>query len=111
ATRGAVERARHGEGVTLLEVKTFRLKGHAEHDNQAYVPPATIEEWTAKDPIPRFEHVLLEMGLAKREDFDAIQQRAKQEVDAATDEAERSPMPKPEDAARGLYAGDGFWDA
>ena len=111
AARRAVERARRGEGVTLLEVKTFRMKGHAEHDNAAYVPPELIEEWKAKDPLPRFERVLVEMGFATREDLEAIQQRVKKEVDAATDEAERSPMPNPEEATRGLYAGDGYWDA
>jgi TPP-dependent pyruvate/acetoin dehydrogenase alpha subunit len=110
ATKQAVERARNGGGVTLLEVKTFRLKGHAEHDNQAYVPPEVIEEWKAKDPLPRFEKVLLERGAAKQEDFDRIQQRVKAEVDAATDEAEKSPMPNPEDAARGLYIEDGYWN-
>src|SRR5512141_2769703 len=66
ATRRAVERARAGEGVTLLEVKTFRMKGHAEHDNQAYVPPELIEEWKARDPIARFERVLLELGHASQ---------------------------------------------
>ena len=50
----AVDRARAGEGVTLIEAKTFRMKGHAEHDNQSYVPPALIEEWSAKDPVVRF---------------------------------------------------------
>ncbi|HSP35814.1 MAG TPA: thiamine pyrophosphate-dependent dehydrogenase E1 component subunit alpha [Thermoanaerobaculia bacterium] len=109
--RRAVERARRGEGVTLVEVKMFRLKGHAEHDNQVYVPPEMIAEWQAKDPVPRFERVLLELGHATRHDFEAIQQRVKAEVDAATDEAERSPMPRGEEAARGLFAGDGYWDA
>jgi TPP-dependent pyruvate/acetoin dehydrogenase alpha subunit len=111
ATRRAIERARRGDGVTLLEVKTFRLKGHAEHDNQSYVAPELIAEWQAKDPLPRFERVLVEMGFAKREDFDAIQQRVKKEVDDATDEAERSPMPNPEDAGKGLFKGDGYWNA
>ncbi len=110
ATRRAIDRARRGDGVTLLEVKTFRLKGHAEHDNQAYVAPELIAEWQAKDPLPRFERVLLEMGYAKKEDFDAIQQRVKKEVDEATDIAERSPMPVGEDAARGLFKGDGYWE-
>lgn len=110
ATKRAVERARNGEGVTLLEVKTFRMKGHAEHDNQAYVPPEIIEEWKAKDPLVRFERVLLELGAAKQDDFDRIQDRVRAEVDAATDEAERSPMPRPEEALLGLYAGDGYWD-
>jgi len=110
ATRRAIDRARRGDGVTMLEVKTFRLKGHAEHDNQAYVAPELIAEWQAKDPLPRFERVLLEMGYAKKEDFDAIQQRVKKEVDEATDIAERSPMPVGEDAARGLFKGDGYWE-
>ena len=110
ATKQAVERARSGGGVTLLEVKTFRLKGHAEHDNQAYVPLDLIEEWKAKDALPRFEKVLMELGVAKQEDFDRMQQRVKAEIDAATDEADRSPMPNPEDASRGLYIEDGYWN-
>ncbi len=111
AARRAVERARRGEGVTLLEVKTFRMKGHAEHDNQAYVPPEMIAEWQAKDPIPRFERVLLELGYATQTNFDAIQHRVKGEVDTATDEAEKSPMPRGEEAALGLFAGDGYWES
>jgi TPP-dependent pyruvate/acetoin dehydrogenase alpha subunit len=110
ATKHAVERARSGEGVTLLEVKTFRMKGHAEHDNQAYVPPELIEQWKAKDPLPRYERVLMELGVATAEDFTKIQERVRREVDDATDEAERSPMPDPADAGRGLYIEDGYWN-
>jgi len=110
ATKRAVARARSGEGVTLLEVKTFRIKGHAEHDNQSYVPPELIEEWKGKDPVERFERFLLENGLTTREELDAIQQRIKGELDTAVDEAERSPMPRPEEATKGLFAGDGYWD-
>jgi pyruvate dehydrogenase E1 component alpha subunit/2-oxoisovalerate dehydrogenase E1 component alpha subunit len=111
AAKNAIERARRGEGVTLLEVKTFRMKGHAEHDNAGYVPSALLESWKAKDPIARFEAKLLEDGTASQADLDAIQQRVRKEVDDATDEAERSPMPNPEDAGRGLFAGDGYWNA
>jgi TPP-dependent pyruvate/acetoin dehydrogenase alpha subunit len=110
AAQRAVVRARAGEGVTLLEVKTFRIKGHAEHDNQAYVETALIEEWKAKDPLVRYEKALVEGELAQTSDFEAIQQRVRKEVDAATDEAERSPMPNPSDAGKGLFAGDGYWD-
>jgi len=106
----AVERARNGEGVTLIEVKTFRMKGHAEHDNQAYVPKELIEEWQQKDAVPRFEKVLLELGVATQQQLDDIQQRVKREIDEATDEADRSPMPNPADAARGLYIEDGYWN-
>src|SRR5437868_8405543 len=104
AARRAVERARAGEGVTLIEAKTFRMKGHAEHDNQSYVPQSLIEEWSAKDPVVRFEQTLVDAGIATTADFETIQARAKREVDEATDEAERSPMPNPQEAAMGLFA-------
>ncbi len=110
AAKAAVDRARAGEGVTLLEVKTFRMKGHAEHDNASYVPSELIEEWKAKDPLVRYEKALVEGSVAQQGDFDAIQQRVRKDVDTATDEAERSPMPRPEDAALGLFAGDGHWE-
>ena len=110
AAKRAVDRARAGEGVTLLEVVTFRMKGHAEHDNQSYVPKDVIEEWKQKDPVDRYERVLLEAGIATPDELAAIQARVKAELDAAVDEAERSPLPIAEDAARGVYHGDGFWD-
>src|SRR6476646_10285743 len=54
-TKRAVDRARRGEGVTLIELMTYRRKGHAEHDNQSYVPPGEIERWEAEnDPITRY---------------------------------------------------------
>ena len=60
-TKRAVDRARRGEGVSLLEFMTFRRKGHAEHDNQSYVKPGEIEAWAAdNDPIDRFVRVLLD---------------------------------------------------
>jgi len=108
--KNSVERARNGEGVTLLEVKTFRMKGHAEHDNQAYVPKELIDEWQKKDALVRYERVLMELGVATQAQFDEIQQRVRREIDAATDEAERSPMPDPADAGRGLYIEDGYWN-
>src|SRR5260221_4556136 len=108
AAKAAVDRARAGEGVTLLEVKTFRMKGHAEHDNASYVPSELIEEWKAKDPLVRYEKALVDGSMAQQVDFEAIQQRVRKEVDTATDEAERSPMPRPADAALRLFAGDGY---
>jgi pyruvate dehydrogenase E1 component alpha subunit/2-oxoisovalerate dehydrogenase E1 component alpha subunit len=111
AARRAVDRARSGGGVTLLEVKTFRMKGHAEHDNQSYVPREIIDEWRGKDPVLRYEELLLANGIASPDDLTAIEARVRREIDAATDEAERSPMPDPADAGKGLFAGDGYWDA
>src|SRR5918993_4809146 len=60
-TKAAVDRARSGNGVTLIELMTYRRKGHAEHDNQSYVPAGEIERWAAEnDPIDRYVRVLTE---------------------------------------------------
>jgi TPP-dependent pyruvate/acetoin dehydrogenase alpha subunit len=103
-TKRAVERARRGEGVTLIELITYRRKGHAEHDNQSYVPPGEIERWEKEnDPIDRYMAVLTADGVAPAELL-AIDERVQREIDAATDEAERSPAPEPLDALVGVYA-------
>lgn len=104
-TKRAVDRARAGEGVSLLEFMTYRRKGHAEHDNQSYQPPAEIERWAAEnDPIDRYVRVLLDREKVEQSALDAIDARVVREVDAATDAAEASPMPHPHDALLGVYA-------
>ena len=104
-TKRAVDRARRGEGVTLIELITYRRKGHAEHDNQSYVPPGEIEKWAAEnDPIDRFEKVLLSQKV-KVAELRAIDARIIDVIDAATDAADASPMPEPLEALRGVYAG------
>ena len=104
-TKRAVDRARRGEGVTLIELITYRRKGHAEHDNQSYVPPGEIEKWeTGNDPIARYVRVLLEEEGFTQAELDETDARVQREIDAATDEAERSPMPDPLDALVGVYA-------
>jgi TPP-dependent pyruvate/acetoin dehydrogenase alpha subunit len=103
-TKRAVDRARDGGGVTLIELVTYRRKGHAEHDNQSYVPPGEIDRWANEnDPIDRYSKRLLGEGFDKS-DLDAIDTRVKEEIDRATDEAEASPMPDPTDALVGIYA-------
>ncbi len=104
ATKKAVDRARSGGGVTLVELITYRRKGHAEHDNQSYVPPGEIEKWEAEnDPIDRYVSALADVGFDKQE-LEEIDARISSEIDAATDEAEKSPMPEPTDALVGIYA-------
>jgi TPP-dependent pyruvate/acetoin dehydrogenase alpha subunit len=103
-TKRAVDRARAGGGVTLVELITYRRKGHAEHDNQSYVPPGEIDRWASEnDPIDRYVKRLLGEGVDQSE-LAAIDARVKEEIDRATDEAEASPMPDPTDALVGLYA-------
>ena len=104
ATKRAVDRARRGEGVTLVELITYRRKGHAEHDNQSYVPAGEIERWEREnDPITRYLARLRESGVSG-ETLAGIDARVVREVDEATDIAERSGTPEALDALRGVYA-------
>jgi TPP-dependent pyruvate/acetoin dehydrogenase alpha subunit len=104
-TRRAVDHARAGGGVSLLEFMTYRRKGHAEHDNQSYVPAGEIERWAEdNDPLDRFTRVLLDREQVAKSALDAIDERVITEVDAATDVAEASPFPEPHDALIGVYA-------
>ncbi len=104
-TKRAVDRARAGEGVTLVELITYRRKGHAEHDNQSYVPPGEIEKWAASnDPIDRYVKVLTMDLKVDASELEKIDHRVNAEIDRATDEADASPMPEPTDALVGIYA-------
>jgi TPP-dependent pyruvate/acetoin dehydrogenase alpha subunit len=103
-TKRAVDRARSGGGVTLIELMTYRRKGHAEHDNQSYVPAGEIDRWAAEnDPVDRYVKRLSDEGFDAAE-LSKIDERVKDEIDRATDEAEASPMPDPTDALVGIYA-------
>jgi pyruvate dehydrogenase E1 component alpha subunit/2-oxoisovalerate dehydrogenase E1 component alpha subunit len=104
-TRRAVDRARAGEGVTLIELMTYRRKGHAEHDNQSYVPEGEIDRWAKEnDPVDRYIRVLNEQFDVETSELETIDARVAAEIDKATDEAEASPMPEPSDALVGIYA-------
>lgn len=104
-TKRAVDRARAGGGVSLIELMTYRRKGHAEHDNQSYVPEGEIERWEREnDPIDRYVKRLTDEFRFDAADLVAIDERVRAEVDQATDEAERSPVPHPLDALEGVYA-------
>jgi pyruvate dehydrogenase E1 component alpha subunit/2-oxoisovalerate dehydrogenase E1 component alpha subunit len=104
-TKEAVDRARSGGGVTLIELMTYRRKGHAEHDNQSYVPAGEIDRWAREnDPVDRYSAELTSKFGVSTEELARLDARVKQEIDQATDEAERSPPPEPTDALRGVYA-------
>ncbi|MEQ8766788.1 MAG: thiamine pyrophosphate-dependent dehydrogenase E1 component subunit alpha [Planctomycetota bacterium] len=104
ATKKAVERGRRGEGPTLIETITMRLRGHSEADNFSYVPKELIEAWQAKEPVSRFENALLQRGVLKEADVQAIEERIAAELEDAAQFALDSPMADPEEAARGVFA-------
>ncbi len=109
ATARAVAHARSGGGPTLLELMTYRRKGHAEHDAQKYVPEGEIEAWEAKDPVTTYERRLLEEGSATEDELAAIRDRVNEEVEAAREAALASDMPVPESGIDDVYGGDPGW--
>ncbi|HEY6322243.1 MAG TPA: thiamine pyrophosphate-dependent dehydrogenase E1 component subunit alpha [Thermoanaerobaculia bacterium] len=103
-TKRAVERARAGGGPTLIESKTFRMKGHAEHDDAGYVPPELVERWRQRDPIERCERHLVAAGFATAEELARTAADIDAELVTEMDFALASPMPPPERAFAGVYA-------
>jgi TPP-dependent pyruvate/acetoin dehydrogenase alpha subunit len=108
AAKRMVDRARAGEGASLLGVDTMRMQGHAQHDDARYVPREMLEEWETKDPLPRFRRTLIEKGTAKDRNFDEIDRRTKELAATEADLAIEEPPPDPGTVARGVYAGDDF---
>ncbi|HJR26767.1 MAG TPA: thiamine pyrophosphate-dependent dehydrogenase E1 component subunit alpha [Acidimicrobiales bacterium] len=103
ACREAVDRARAGEGPTLVECVTMRMEGHAIHDDASYVPPEVLEEWRSRDPLDRLEARLLADGVTRRE-LDEVRDAARAEVLAALEIAQSEPMPDGGDVELGVYA-------
>jgi pyruvate dehydrogenase E1 component alpha subunit/2-oxoisovalerate dehydrogenase E1 component alpha subunit len=104
-TKEAVDRARKGGGTSLIELMTYRRKGHAEHDNQSYVPPGEIDRWAREnDPLDRYVTRLKDGEGVSQAELGEIDARIKVEIDRATDEAEAAPPPEPRDCLTGVYA-------
>lgn len=103
AANRAIQNARAGEGPALIECKTFRMTGHSAHDDAGYVPPELFEYWEERDPIRRFERVLLDRGVIDAHGIEALQNRINHEIDQAIQIAEKDPFPEPEDCLKDVY--------
>ena len=98
AVTPAVERARRGQGPTLLEIKTYRFRGHSMTDPAYYRSREEEQQWrTTRDPIGIFERKLLELGMAAQDEFDANDARAVQGAEDAAAFAQNSPFPTPDE--------------
>lgn len=100
----AVDRARSGGGPMMIEAKTFRMLGHAAHDNQSYVPKEVIATWARRDPIAGFEHGLKEKKIASDRDIESLKQKVAEEVETDLAWAESQPAPDPTEAEGDVYA-------
>jgi 2-oxoisovalerate dehydrogenase E1 component alpha subunit len=102
----AMERARSGGGPSLIEGTCYRFLAHSTDDNDmTYRTREMVEEWRKRDPVPHFEAVLIDNGIATKEQLDAMRKDVLRETNEATDAAEALPYPQPSDLYTNVYEG------
>ena len=99
----AVKRARDGEGPTLLEMKTYRYKGHSVSDPQKYRTKDEVEEYKSQDPITKVSKTILENNYASEADLKAIDDKISAIVEASVKFAEESPWPDDSEVLKDVY--------
>jgi 2-oxoisovalerate dehydrogenase E1 component alpha subunit len=103
--KSAAECAYSGQGATLIEAKTYRITPHSsDDDDRSYRSREEVELWKHKDPIQRFQNVLVERGILDQTKLDEFESRARQIVDQAQRDAEQLPYPAESFAFKGVYA-------
>ncbi len=103
AVARAVKRAREGDGPTLLELKTYRYKGHSVSDPQKYRSKEEVEEYKDQDPIIKVKNTILSNGFGTEEDLKAIDDRINAVVDESVRFAEESPWPDDSEVYKDVY--------
>lgn len=106
AAKEAIDRARSGNGPTLIEAVTFRFNGHLIGDPGEYIPKSDFDAAAAVDPYPAYRRHLIEKGLSSMEQLNQIDAEIKTEVDAAVEFAFSSPLNGLEELERDVYAMD-----
>ncbi|MEM4488845.1 MAG: thiamine pyrophosphate-dependent dehydrogenase E1 component subunit alpha [Desulfurococcaceae archaeon] len=103
AAKAAIERARKGEGPSLLDCKTYRYYGHFEGDPMVYRSKEEMEEWKKRDPILLFKEKLIRMSVAAEQELEALHKKAVMEVEEAVKRAEEDPYPEPSEAYTDVF--------
>jgi pyruvate dehydrogenase E1 component alpha subunit len=103
AAHNAVERARKGEGPTLIECKTYRQKGHSRVDPAKYRPKEEVAEWLRRDPIKLFKEHLAQKHALTESELQQIEEKAALKIEEAVKFAIESPFPAPEEALEDIY--------
>jgi pyruvate dehydrogenase E1 component alpha subunit len=104
AVGSAIDRARAGRGPTLLEMKTYRFRGHSRTDPAKYRPEGELERWKERDPITILGSRLAEEGVLSAEAQEAIRTEIQAEIDAAAERAAEAPVPTLEEIRDYVYA-------
>jgi pyruvate dehydrogenase E1 component alpha subunit len=108
AVSRAVKRAREGGGPTLLEIKTYRYKGHSISDPQKYRTKEEVEEYKGKDPITNLTNTILKNKIATQEELDEINKRVDQAVAESVKFAEESPWPSDDEVLKDVYVDQNY---
>jgi len=103
-TQAAVERARNGEGPTLLECKTYRWRGHSEREAMVYRPPEEVAAWMEKDPIKRLRTELIHQGILSDALITSIDKEIDDQLQNALEIADQAPLPDPNTLLDDVYA-------
>ncbi len=106
AACAALDKARRGDGPTLIEAQTYRHGGHSRADPGKYRPDEELQSWLARDPIPMYRQRLLDLGISEA-DVEAIESETDAAIDEATEEARNSPPPPVEIAHIDVWADGG----
>lgn len=104
ACKQAVDRARNGEGPTLIETITMRMHGHSLSDDASYVPKGMVEEWKKKDPVVMYEKKLMAAGVLTESSREELRAKLIAEIDEAVEYAVAQPYPPGEQAVEGVFA-------
>lgn len=103
AVKKAADHARKGNGPTLLEMKTYRYKGHSMSDPAKYRTKEEVEDYKKQDPIQQVRDIIVENNYASDTELEEIQSRVKQEVEDCVKFAEESPFPEPHELYEDVY--------
>ncbi|KYP14826.1 pyruvate dehydrogenase (acetyl-transferring) E1 component subunit alpha [Flavihumibacter sp. CACIAM 22H1] len=104
----AVKRAREGDGPTLIEIKTYRYKGHSISDPQKYRTKEEVEEYKQRDPLEMVKKTILDNKFATQEEIDAIDKRVEAEVEESVKFAEESPWPDDSEVLKDIYVDQNY---
>lgn len=108
ATAEAIDRARRGDGPTLLEIKTYRYKGHSMSDPGKYRTKEEVEEYKAQDPIEKVLRIIQENNFATEAEIEAINERVKAAVEESVQFAEESPFPDASELYKDVYVQEDY---
>ena len=108
AVSRAVKRAREGGGPTLLEIKTYRYKGHSISDPQKYRTKEEVEEYKGKDPITTLVQTMKQNNFATEEEIETINKRVDQAIEESVKFAEESPWPNDDEILKDVYVDQNY---